>query len=238
MNAVGFIDSLLEQGAAIVVPLGVDYFGILVSALTGALFACQRKLDPVGTVVLGLITAYGGGLMRDLILQNHGIYLTEHPDLILICTLLCLFVFYFRSLFKRLDTALLVCDSLSIALFTLAGASKALSCGQTAIISVVLGVVTAVGGGALRNVFVGETPDIFKRANYYALACLGGAVVYVVLVELGCPVSIAGALCVVVTLALRFASIALNLKTRQEADLTPAVKERLGKIGKQKGEGE
>lgn len=232
MNILGMIDSLLAQAAAVVVPLGVDYFGILVSAVTGALFACQRKLDPVGTVVLGLITAYGGGLMRDLILQNHGVYLTEHPDLILISALLCLFVFYFRSLFKRLDTALLVCDSLSVALFTLAGASKAVSCGQSAVISVVLGVVTAVGGGALRNVFVGETPDIFKRANYYALASLGGAVVYVALVYLECPVSIAGALCVVATLVLRFASIALGLKTRQEADLTPAVKQQIGKIGK------
>ena len=92
--------------------------------LTGALFACDRKLDIIGTVVLGLVTGYGGGIIRDMLLQTHGVYFTSHPDLILICIAICAFVFYFRGIFKHLEATVFLADALSVGLFALAGASK------------------------------------------------------------------------------------------------------------------
>ena len=223
MDMESFIDMLLAQEQVLSMPLSIDYFAVIVGALTGALFACKRKLDPIGAIVLGLVTAYGGGLIRDAILQNQGVYFTEHPDLILICVLLCLFVFYFRGLFKHLDAVLSFCDTMSIALFALAGANKAMACGQGVVVSITLGIITAVGGGMLRDVFAGEVPAIFKKSNYYAVAALGGAIVYVSLAEFGCPVVVAGILSVLCVLALRYASMWFGFETRQEADFTPAV---------------
>ena len=75
-------------------PFGADFFSVAVGVLTGAIFACDRKLDIVGTIVLGLVTAYGGGIIRDLLLQDHGVYFMEYPEVILICICLAVFVFY------------------------------------------------------------------------------------------------------------------------------------------------
>lgn len=223
MDIAAILDSMTGAGRVLTVPWGIDYFSIIVGAITGALFACERKLDTVGTVVLGLVTAYGGGLIRDVILQDEGVYFTEHPDLIVICILLCLFVFYFRGLFKNLDRAVMLADTLSVALFALAGASKAFAAGSGIVVSIILGAITAVGGGAVRDICVGEIPAVFKRSNYYAVAGLGGAAVYVVLAQVGCPLPVAGILCVATVVVLRYASVKLGLKTKQEADFAPAV---------------
>lgn len=224
MDISSILNSLVAPGQVLTVPWGVDYFAILVGAFTGALFACERKLDIIGTVVLGLITAYGGGLIRDTILQDEGVYFTEHPDLIVICIVLCVFVFYFRGLFKNLDRSVMLADTLSVALFALAGVSKAFSAETGVIVSVILGAITAVGGGAVRDICVGEIPGIFKQSNYYAVASLGGSVSYVVLASLGCPLPVAGIVCVVMIVGLRYVSVHLGLTTKQEADLTPKVK--------------
>lgn len=237
MDIAAILDSMTGAGRVLTVPWGIDYFSIIVGAITGALFACERKLDTVGTVVLGLITAYGGGLIRDVILQDEGVYFTEHPDLIVICILLCLFVFYFRGLFKNLDRAVMLADTLSVALFALAGASKAFAAESGIVVSIILGAITAVGGGAVRDICVGEIPAVFQRSNYYAVAGLGGAAVYVALAQLGCPLPVAGVLCVATVVCLRYASVKLGLKTKQEADFAPAVLRGIRKLRGKGGDG-
>lgn len=238
MDIAAILESMVGQGQVLTVPWGIDYFSIIVGAITGALFACERKLDIIGTAVLGLITAYGGGLIRDVILQNHGVYFTEHPDLIVICILICVFVFYFRGLFKRLDRAVFFADTLSVALFALAGSSKAFAAGQGIVVSVILGGITAVGGGAVRDICVGEVPGVFKQSNFYAVAGLGGSAVYVVLAQLGCFLPVAAVLCVLTVVALRFMSVALDLKTANEADLTPKIAERFRRLRRKGGDGD
>lgn len=231
MDILQFIQSMTTQGGSVLtLPWGIDYFGVVVGALTGALFACERKLDIVGTAVLGLVTAYGGGLIRDTILQDQGVFFTSHPDLILVCILLCVFVFYFRGLFKHLDKAVFHADNLTVAFFALAGVSKAFAAEEGIVVSVVLGAITAVGGGAVRDICVGEIPYIFKRSNYYAVAALGGSMAYVLLAYISCPLPIAGVVCVAVVLLLRYLSVFLGVKTKQEADFTPKISEKVKQL--------
>lgn len=234
MDIGAFIHSIAASGQVLTVPWGIDYFSVIVGAITGALFACERKLDTVGTVVAGLLTAYGGGLIRDVILQSEGIYFTEHPDLIVICILLCVFVFYFRGLFKNIDGAVMFADTLSVALFALAGANKAFAAGSGIVVSIILGVITAVGGGALRDISMREVPMVFQRSNYYAVAGLGGSVMYVVLAQVSCPLPIAAVVCVATVVGLRYASVKLGIKTKQEADLSPKV---IGAVNRLRGKG-
>ena len=212
------------------VPWSIDYFSVIVGVLTGALFACDRKLDIIGTVVLGLLTGYGGGIIRDVLLQDHGVYFTSHPDLIVICIAICVFVFYLRGLFRHLDATVFFADALSVGLFALAGASKAFSLEQGLVLSIILGAITAVGGGAVRDICVGETPGIFQQSNFYAVAGLGGSFAFVMLAYAGCPLPIAGAACVFAVVFLRYWSVYFDWKTRNDADLTPHVARGLGKV--------
>ena len=110
--------------------------------------------------------------MRDTLMQGTGVYFTSHPDLIVTCILICAFVFYFRGVFKHLEATVFLADALSVGLFALAGASKAVAFEQGMVLSVIMGGITAVGGGAIRDICVGEVPGVFQRSNYYAVAGL------------------------------------------------------------------
>ena len=139
-----------------------------------------------------------------------------------------MFVFYFRGLFRHLDATVFFADALSVGLFALAGASKAFSLEQGFVLSIILGAITAVGGGAVRDICVGETPGIFQQSNFYAVAGLGGSFAFVMLAYAGCPLPIAGAACVFAVVFLRYWSVYFDWKTRNDADLTPHVARGLG----------
>lgn len=238
MDLGSIVQTIFADGHTLVIPAAIDYFAIIVGVVTGALVACGRKLDIVGTVVSGLLTGFGGGMVRDVLMQDHGIYFMQQPGLVLICTFICIFTFYFRGLFEgrgflsSSGRGFFLLDTLSVALFALAGASKAFACDQGVILSIALGALTAVGGGALRDVFTGETPVIFKQSNFYAIAGLGGAMAYVLLAQAGCPVVIAGFVCVGTVLALRYGSVRFGWKTKSEADLSVYVRWLLRRLRK------
>ena len=216
------MEQLFADGA-LTVPFGADFFSVAVGVITGAMFACDRKLDIVGTIVLGLLTAYGGGIIRDLLLQDDGVYFMQYPDVILICIGLAVFVFYFRGLFRHSGQVLFFADALSVALFALAGANKAFACGEGFIMVVILGALTSVGGGALRDISVGETPGVFQRSNFYAVAGFGGALVFAAMAFAAAPPVLAGCACVFTVVFLRYLSVFYDWKTADEADLTPKV---------------
>lgn len=220
---IGFLQQLLADSSALTVPWSIDYFSVVVGVLTGALFACDRKLDIIGTVTLGLITGYGGGIIRDTLLQDQGMYFTTHPDLILICIAICVFAFYFRGLFRHLKATVFFADALSVGLFALAGANKACSCGEGFVLTVILGAITAVGGGAVRDICAGETPGIFQQSNFYAVAGLGGSAAFATLAFVGCPLPLTGIICVLTVVFLRYLSVYFDWKTSPEADLTPRI---------------
>lgn len=217
------MEQFFADGATLQVPFGADFFSVAVGVITGAIFACDRKLDIVGTVVLGLLTAYGGGIIRDLLLQDHGVYFMQYPEVILICIGLAVFVFYFRGLFKHEGQLLFFADALSVALFALAGANKAFQCGEGFIMVVILGALTSVGGGALRDIAVGETPGIFQRSNFYAVAGLAGALVFAAMAFLGSNLVLAAIACVFSVVFLRYFSVYFDWKTADDANLVPTV---------------
>ena len=227
---VWFTERIVASGG--VVPAFIDYFAVVVGVVTGAMFACDRKLDIVGTVVCGLFTAYGGGVLRDFLLQDEGVYFMSHPYLFLLCVFLCVFVFYFRGLFRHLPSTIFLCDTLSVALYAVAGASKAFDCGSGFIMSIVLGAIVGVGGGAIRDSFVGEVPGIFRSSNFYAVAAIGGSFTYVLLVQFGSDPAGAAILCVAVVLTLRYLSVFFDWRTGDDPiDLTPYVSRPLKSFG-------
>lgn len=142
--------------------------------MAGALQAKRNRtheFDLVGVVGLGLISALGGGITRDLLLQ-HGppLALTDVRYLLLGLGSGLQGRFCGSGPGKRLNQLLVLVDAAALGLFTVASSTRALSTGLSFLPAVLLGIVTAVGGGAMRDVFSGRTPKVFERGEPYALA--------------------------------------------------------------------
>lgn len=209
--------------APLILPGALEYAALITGSISGALSAADRNLDIVGATALAMVTGLGGGLMRDVILPTSNVYMLDHPLAIVLCLVIGMMAFFFRSIFTRMDTLVMWVDILSVALFAGAGAEKALDAGYASLPCVFLGVITSVGGGLMRDVFLREVPLIFRRGTYYAIAALAGASTYVLLCDLHIVKPLAMTACVAVTVTLRMLSVHYNLQSVTSVDLTPHV---------------
>ena len=209
--------------SSVTMPWVLEYAAVVSGSLSGAMVACERKLDIVGVIVLAMVTSLGGGLLRDMALPTNEIYMLDNPSTMIASTVVAMIVFYFRSVFTRFNALVFIFDILAVALFAFAGADKTLRLGYGFLDCVLMGAITAVGGGMLRDICLGEVPSIFRRSPYYAIAAVAGAAVYMALVDVHVVKSIAAVACVVVTIALRCLSVHFNLQSATPVDLTPKV---------------
>ena len=189
----------------------LDLLGVAVFAVSGALAAGRRRLDLVG-VVLGAVTAVGGGTIRDLLLDRHPIFwLADARYLVVIVGAALATVLYVR--WARVPgQALDVADALGLALFSVAGTQVAERAGMPALSSVLLGAVTGAAGGAIRDVLTAQVPLVLQRGSLYATAAIAGTSLYVVLTRVGLREPIAALAGMVVVVALRLAAIWWGLK--------------------------
>ncbi len=152
----------------------LDMLGVVVFAVSGALAAGRTRLDPFGVIVIAALTAVGGGTLRDLLLNRHPIFWIADPTyLIVICGAALLTVFYVHVL-PPPRAALLVADALGLALFAMSGAQIAEAAKLSPVIVVLMGTMTGVTGGILRDVLTGKIPVILQREIYAAAAIAGG----------------------------------------------------------------
>jgi uncharacterized membrane protein YeiH len=182
----------------------LDLLGCAVFAVSGALAAGRKGLDLLGVVVLGLVTAIGGGTIRDVLLDRHPIFwLVDVAYLWVIVGAALATVVYTRR-WRPPDKALLVADALGLALFSVAGAQIAERAGLPAAGGVVLGTVTGAAGGAVRDVLSAEIPLVLRRGNLYASAAIAGTAAYFALVSTGVerPVATGVGMSVVATVRL------------------------------------
>lgn len=190
----------------------LDLVGIAVFAISGALAAGRKGLDLLGVVVLGLVTAVGGGTIRDLLLGRTPIFwLTDATYIIVIAVSALLTVAYVRWR-PPPSSALLVADALGLAVFSVAGAQIAERAGLPAVSGILLGTVTGAAGGMVRDILSAEIPLVLRRGNLYASAAIAGTAAYFVLLRLGVVREAATALGMVTVAALRFASIAYGVQ--------------------------
>ncbi len=159
------------------------YLGIVAASVSGALTAIKKRMDLLGVIVLGITTSIFGGIFRDILL---GItppgFLTDYTfALIAGCTAVVVFLPFIRKLFSKnlivFNNVLFVSDALGLSSFTVYGMKVAIDNGYltSPYIVVFMGVITAVGGGVMRDIFAGDRPYIFVK-HIYALASLGGAI--------------------------------------------------------------
>lgn len=163
--------------------LGLEHVGISVSAIGGVLAARGKCIDLFGVIVLALVTAFGGGTVRDLLMGDLPVVWLRTPDYLLNATLTALAAFLFVRMKPLPRRALLVADAFALALFTMIGTRKGVSLHLSFPVAVLLGVVTGVAGGILRDVLTGEVPLVFQpQIHLYATAALSGSIAFVALV--------------------------------------------------------
>jgi uncharacterized membrane protein YeiH len=157
------------------------HFAVAVSAISGVLAGSGKKVDLFGVIVLGLVTALGGGTVRDVVLGNPVFWLADAN--FVINGVMTSAVTFFISRYWTVPAAVLaLADAFGLALFTVLGAVIGMKAGVGLTNAVVLGVITGVAGGILRDVLVGEIPLVFRREIYlYATAAVAGATIFVLL---------------------------------------------------------
>lgn len=194
-------------------PAWLEQFAVAVCAISGALAAAGKRLDLFGVIVLAVVTAVGGGTIRDLCLGAKPVFWVEQPSYILNATLTALATFVVARFWTVPQRALVIADAFGLALFAIAGTEKALLFQSSGVIAVMLGVITGVAGGVLRDVLRREVPLVFQSEIYlYATAAFCGATAFVLLLKFH-PDSPANRLIAMsLILALRLAAIGWKLR--------------------------
>jgi uncharacterized membrane protein YeiH len=184
----------------------LDLFGIVVFALSGALMAGRYKLDPFGVVVLASVTAIGGGTIRDIILDTPVFWVVNPIYLYVILVTAVLTIIVIRRPKRIPKRFLLIADAFGLALFAVLGTEKALSLGVPVTVAVVMGTITGVAGGMIRDVLCNVIPMILRQEIYATAAILGGSL-FALFQHLGWPDDIALITAILGALSLRLAAI-------------------------------
>ena len=170
----------------------LDLVGIFVFAVTGALVAVRKNLDIFAALVLAGVTGLGGGFIRDVLIDATPPAALTDWRYLLVPVAAGLLTFAFHPAIGRLERLVTVFDAVGLALFCVTGALKAVEYGLGPVPAALMGMVTAIGGGMMRDVLAGHVPVVFE-GNLYATPDLSGAVVAVLLDRTDLPVLVVAA---------------------------------------------
>lgn len=196
----------------------IEHIAVAGCAVSGVLAAAGRRLDLFGVVVLALVTAFGGGTLRDVVLGDLPVFWIRDTNYLYTVIVAAVFAFFAARRFAIPDAVLLVADAFGLALFSILGSRKAAAVLDardlpvSAVVVVAMGVVTGVAGGALRDILLREIPLVFRREiHLYATAAAVGCVGFVALRRIGWAEELAAESGMVLILGLRLAAIRWKL---------------------------
>ncbi|AEB07879.1 Uncharacterized protein family UPF0126 [Coriobacterium glomerans PW2] len=202
------------------VPLWLEMIAVIVASASGVLTAREHQLDFVGAIGLAIVCGLGGGLLRDMILQVGNVYILNQPLALPISVAAATTVFAFPVVVARRERIIAFLDIMSVGIYAVMGADKAMVYGFEPTVCIMMGFFTAVGGGMLRDICLGQTPAIFRRGNFYAIAAIAGAMSYVILIRVTGLYNIAALILgTLVTMGLRWLSLRYNIMSPTEIDL-------------------
>lgn len=162
----------------------IDWLGIVVFTLSGALVASRNQMDVVGFVMLGTVTGIGGGTIRDLLLNIHPILWIEHPEYLAVCIAVSVIAFFTVHRVHSRMRLILWADAIGLSLYATVGAERATSVGASPLVAIVMGVITACFGGIIRDL-LGQARSIIFSHEIYVTAAMGAATMFATLHYLG-----------------------------------------------------
>lgn len=189
-------DVVIAQGSTeqtVTEALGVlqtvlEYIGTIAFGISGALVAGRKRMDFVGVLILGSIVAVGGGTLRDLFLGNVPVFWVADPEFVVVgavAAALTIPLFHMGAV-QALQNYRLVdsFDAAGMALFVITGTNVALSAGANDFSAAIIGTISGVGGGMIRDVLANQIPGVLKSGHLYAAAAFAGALLYVLILSL------------------------------------------------------
>ena len=184
---------------------------VVTAALSAMITAAKKEMDLVGVYILALVASFGGGAIRDLILDRRPFFFVQRWVYVVLIMALCIPFVYSRRLYlwsRTLVARADIIDALGLGFFTVSGTALAVRAGMPAVICALLGVVTSSGGGVIRDLVINEIPQLFKHGRLQSAAALVGASIYLGLLHLGWTSDSRSALiAVTITVLLRLSAL-------------------------------
>ncbi|ABA87863.1 membrane protein, UPF0126 and UPF0126 domain-containing [Syntrophotalea carbinolica DSM 2380] len=187
----------------------LDLVGTGAFAASGAVAGIRRKMDLFGVMVLGLVTAIGGGTLRDLLLGDNPPFCFKNEVYLYLALGVSLLTFALYRHMTAMHQPLLYFDAIGLGTFVVIGTEKALHFDLGLLGAVIMGVITATAGGVIRDVLANQIPLILRK-EIYASACLAGGTLLVLLIQNGLPRPMALLIAAATVIALRLLAIRFN----------------------------
>ena len=188
----------------------LDLIGTLVFAISGSLMAKQHDFDIFGAAVVAFVTALGGGTIRDLLIGVTPVGWMIDPQYLVAVITGVVMVLVFPSYLLKLRKTMFLFDTIGIGIFTLIGIQKALGLGLSPMIALMMGIVSAVFGGVIRDILCTEVPLIFRK-EIYATACLAGGAIYLLSIYLGVNNNLAMITSMFIIIGIRLVSVVKHI---------------------------
>ena len=154
----------------------LDFIGTFAFAISGIRLASAKRFDWFGAYVVGLVTAIGGGTLRDVLLDVPPAWMQD-PFYVICTAFAMLFVILFSKHLIHLNNTFFIFDTIGLALFTVVGVERSIAAGYPFWVAIIMGSMTGAAGGVIRDVFINEIPLIFRK-EIYAMACVVGGIAY------------------------------------------------------------
>lgn len=193
---------------------GIEIAGIVAFAFSGFIEARRKQMDLVGVFTVAFITAFGGGTLRDLLLDRRPLFWVQHQEYTLLVFLLTFIAIPFLSHLRSssAEKTIIVADAFGLGLFSTVGTSLAQEMHMPMFVCAMMGVITGIFGGVLRDVICNEIPLVFRRGQLYATCAFAGCWVYLILDFFHAPEAVALILSILVTSIMRLLAVRLDVK--------------------------
>ena len=185
--------------------LAFEIVAVVLGALSAMIAAAKKNLDFVGTYALAVVVSFGGGTIRDVLLNRRPFFWAERWEYLVVIFVLCIPFVYSRAvhrLAQRVVARGAFIDALGLGFFAVVGSTLALEAKQPAAVAVLLGVITSTGGGVIGDVLTNEIPGYFRHGTLYTSSAFAGAVVFVGLQPYGNSIAVFTSVAIAVTLRL------------------------------------
>lgn len=183
----------------------IDYLGTFAFAISGIRIARIKEFDLFGAFIVGMVTAVGGGTLRDLMLGQSPFWMTQWQYFVVTGVALLSYLFFHKAI-DRVGRTMFLFDAIGLGLFTVVGFQKTIDAGFPYWTANLMGMLTGAAGGVLRDVLTRDVPLIFRR-DIYALACFAGGVVLTNMMLLGVPLYISHLLCALTVIVIRVLAV-------------------------------
>lgn len=190
----------------------VEAMAVVTAGLFGILQARAARMDMLGVICLAMVVAFGGGTLRDLLLNRHPLFWILNWHYAVIVFVMATISCAFSRLPRRLQSWLSVPDAVGMALFSIAGAQAALGCGTHPFIAAVMGVITGTFGGVISDVLCGRIPSLFRPSPLYATCAFCGCWIYMGLIYVGISEAFSAIAGIVTAVVMRLTALRRNIR--------------------------